>query len=150
MTTDTSFTPPALTLSAEAESQIRAHGEATYPHECCGYLVGPTLDRVTGTRRLTNTNTTRAHDRYELDPLEQMRIEREVDDAGLVVAGVYHSHPDHPARPSETDRLNAVPGWSFVIVQVLKGKSADLTSWQLDTSPHEGGSFFSQPLTIEP
>ena len=73
-----------------------------------------------------------AHDRYELDPADHLAAEDEARALGLEVVGVWHSHPDRPALPSETDRRRAWPGWSYVIVAVASGKAAELRSWRLE------------------
>src|ERR1700704_6259591 len=90
--------------------EIYDHTEASYPHECCG-LIGGTTDgqtRVAHTfRKCRNLNTERAHDRYEMDDLDQIRAEREFGDSSWTIIGIYHSHPDHPSRPSQTDTERA-------------------------------------------
>jgi proteasome lid subunit RPN8/RPN11 len=70
--------------------------------------------------------------RFRLDPLELARAEKAAGENGQLVLGFYHSHPDHPARPSEYDRVHAWPFYSYVIVAIEKGAPCDLTSWQLD------------------
>jgi proteasome lid subunit RPN8/RPN11 len=72
-----------------------------------------------------------ARDRYEIDPADHLAAEDEARALGLEVVGVWHSHPDHPALPSETDRQRAWPGWSYVIVAVAEGQSVGLRSWRL-------------------
>src|SRR5438105_9077919 len=85
---------------------IRQHGEETYPHECCGVLLG-TADGdervVTSSARCGNTRVDSPHNRYHIDPKELVRIQREGRDRGEDIVGFYHSHPDHPARWSLTD-----------------------------------------------
>src|SRR5262249_17482168 len=110
-----------------------AHGCETYPHECCGFLVGTagTPRVVSRTVRLANQRTDRAHDRYEIDPLDWIKAERGLP-APLQVIGVYHSHPDHPSRPSEFDREHAHPHMSYVIVAVHQGLVESMRSWELD------------------
>jgi thiosulfate/3-mercaptopyruvate sulfurtransferase len=84
--------------------------------------------------------------RFSLDPRELMQLEKRAAEAGLAVLGFYHSHPDHPARPSETDRQNAWPFYSYVIVAIADRKPVDLTSWQLDEST---GQFKPQQIVRE-
>ena len=79
-----------------------------------------------------NLNVERAHDRYELDPRDQLAAERAARDSGREVIGVWHTHPDHPATPSETDRAAAWSGWSYLILSVVRGELAELRSWRLD------------------
>jgi proteasome lid subunit RPN8/RPN11 len=85
---------------------LRAHGEETYPHECCGVLLGHAGDeanQVTEIVRAGNTRTDSAHNRYHIDPAELIRIQRQARKAELDIVGFYHSHPDHPAQWSSTD-----------------------------------------------
>ena len=81
--------------------------------------------------RTGNLNTERAHDRFELDPRDYMRADKQARAAGLDIIGIYHSHPDHPAQPSETDRAAAWEGYSYVIVAVNGGKAGDFHSFEL-------------------
>ncbi len=120
---------------------IRLHGEETYPHECCGVLLGRFEDdgtrTVTSTARAGNTRTDSAHNRYNIDPKELVRIQREARDRGEDILGFYHSHPDHPARWSSTDLAEAHwLGCSYVITSVEKGKAVLTNSFEL-TGPDE-------------
>lgn len=116
--------------------RVRQHAEETYPHECCGLFVGHVdadgLRRVVRAERARNTNTERAHDRFELHPEDFLRIDREARAEGYEVIGCYHSHPDHPAEPSEYDAERAFPAFSYLIVSVQQGKSTDAYSWQFN------------------
>lgn len=123
-----------LTITPELRAHIEAHALETYPHECCGVIVG----RVNGdgregveAHRTGNLNTERAHDRFDLDPKDFNRIDREAREKGLDIVGIYHSHPDHPARPSETDLAAAWPGYSYIIVAVNEGEPGDFHSFEL-------------------
>lgn len=123
-----------LTITPAIRAHIEAHAAETYPHECCGVIVG----RVDGESRVGvqahrtgNLNTERAHDRFELDPRDYMLIDRQAREAGLDIIGIYHSHPDHPALPSETDLAAAWSGYSYVIVSVDQGKPGDFHSFEL-------------------
>lgn len=116
--------------------QIRQHAEEAYPHECCGLFVG-VIDpdgtrRVIRAERARNTNTERAHDRFELDPDDFLRIDQAARADGYEVIGCYHSHPDHPAEPSQYDAERAFPAFSYLIVSVQNGKSTDAYSWQFN------------------
>ena len=135
--------------------QIYDHGEASYPHECCGLLVGTTdKDKnhtVHAVRKCKNLNKERARDRYDMDPLDMLRVEREFADGPWDIIGVYHSHPDHPSRASQTDTDRAVEimawAWSYVIVSVQNGKVAGAQSWMLNESEKK---FYEEPLvTVE-
>ena len=122
--------PPAL------RRQIEAEGSAAYPNECCGILVGRDVDgRRLVEQLVEGRNVFEADEQYHrfsIDPRQQMKAEREAEAEGKVVLGFYHSHPDHPARPSEYDREHAWPFYSYVIVAIAKGQPADMTSWVLD------------------
>jgi len=118
---------------------IRLHGEETYPHECCGVLLGSFEDdgtrTVTSTARAGNTRTDSAHNRYNIDPRELVRIQREARDRGEDILGFYHSHPDHPAHWSSTDLAEAHWfGCSYVITSVEKGKAVLTNSFELTGS----------------
>ncbi len=123
-----------LTLTPAIRAHIEAHAVEAYPHEACGVIVGradgSTREGVSA-HRTGNLNTERAHDRFTLNPKDYMRIDRQAREQGLDIIGIYHSHPDHPAQPSETDRQQAWEGYSYVIVAVKTGKVADFLSFEL-------------------
>jgi proteasome lid subunit RPN8/RPN11 len=127
------FTPAQVSL-------IEQEGVAAYPNECCGAMLGKDITDAAGVRRivqrlekLTNSFTDdEQYHRFALDPKELMNLEKSAGQQGLAVLGFYHSHPDHPARPSEYDRTHAWPFYSYVIVAIEKKKPVDFTSWQLD------------------
>jgi proteasome lid subunit RPN8/RPN11 len=115
---------------------MRAHGEETYPHECCGVLLGSFSDDgnrvVTRAARCGNTRTDSAHNRYNIDPGELVRIQREGRERGEDIVGFYHSHPDHPAQWSSTDFAEAHwIGCSYVITSIENGKAAVTNSFEL-------------------
>ncbi len=138
-----------LTLSPEARAAIAAHAEATYPDECVGLLLGRlegerkvaqeayrAENRWAGQMQLAETDDpTSRRDRFYLDPRDYMRADREARARGLELVGVYHSHPDHPAVPSERDRVGAQAiggtSFAFVIQSVRAGGAAELASWLL-------------------
>ncbi|MCC6572818.1 MAG: M67 family metallopeptidase [Planctomycetes bacterium] len=129
-----------LKLSAAARQAINAHARETYPHECCGVMIGrpATGARIaTEAQRCGNLNTQRAHDRFELDPKDYMRLDRQAQKRGLEIVGIYHSHPDHPAKPSQTDLNAAWEGYSYVIVSVQKGEPKDFNSFELKGTAFE-------------
>jgi len=123
---------------------IQAHGSDGYPDEICGLMLGND-HVVTDVRRARNIIVERSRDRYEIDPLDQIRIQREADAAGLDVIGYYHSHPDHPAQASRFDTERAWAGYVYVIVSIEKGKPVDANVFVADT---DGGPFHSEPLEI--
>jgi proteasome lid subunit RPN8/RPN11 len=125
-----------LRIGADDLARIRAHGEAAYPEECCGVLIGREGKDgdsavVTRIQAADNERAESRHNRYVISPQALLRAQREARASGLDVVGYYHSHPDHPARPSEFDREHAWPGTSYVIVSVEKGRAVDCRSWRL-------------------
>ncbi|HTB97068.1 MAG TPA: M67 family metallopeptidase [Terracidiphilus sp.] len=136
-----------LFLTQAVFDSIRAHGEATYPNECCGALLGRATDegwRVVDAVRAGNTRSDSAHNRYSIAPIELVQIERKARQLDLEIAGFYHSHPDHPAQWSKTDFSEA--HWlscTYVITSVEKGK-ATLTNGFLLTGPNEEEKRFEQ------
>jgi proteasome lid subunit RPN8/RPN11 len=125
-----------LKLDHKDYETLRQHGEETYPHECCGVLLGRMDDDgtrvVTSTARAGNTRTDSAHNRYNIDPGELIRIQREGSERGEDIIGFYHSHPDHPARWSSTDLAEAHWfGCSYVITSVEKGKAVLTNAFEL-------------------
>ena len=127
-----------LKISAHDLDSLRQHSEQTYPHECCGVLLGRVNDEDDGTRVVTstarcgNTRTDSAHNRYNIDPKELVRIQREGRERGEDIVGFYHSHPDHPAQWSSTDLAEAHWfGCSYVITSVERGKAAITNSFEL-------------------
>ena len=133
-----------MRIAAAALQAIRDHGQEGYPHEICGIMLGPRgRAEVTETRRVRNIVVERARDRYELDPLEHIRAQREADDSGLDIVGYYHSHPDHPAHPSVFDSDRSWAGYVYVIVSVREGSAVDLNAF---VPQKDGGPFRSEPL----
>ena len=131
--------------------QIYDHTEESYPYECCGLLIGTTDKEKNHTvhafRKCRNLNKERAHDRYDMDPLDMLRAEREFENSPWDIIGVYHSHPDHPSRASQTDTDRAVEimafAWSYIIVSVQKGRVATAQSWMLNEAEKK---FYEEPL----
>jgi len=125
-----------LKVSRNDYESLRQHGEETYPHECCGILLGSVDDdgtrTVTSTARAGNTRTDSAHNRYNIDPKELVRIQRDGRARGEDIIGFSHSPPDHPAQWSKTDIAEAHWfGCSYVITSVEKGKAAVTNSFEL-------------------
>jgi proteasome lid subunit RPN8/RPN11 len=121
-----------LRLSAGLVDEIRRAGEAAYPTECCGVLAGHPgkVKEVVRLVPVTNRRTDDPH-RYLIAPEDLRRIEAELRVSGLEVLGCYHSHPDHPARPSAFDTEQAWPWYSYIIVGVDRAAAGELTSWVL-------------------
>ncbi|MDR3209580.1 MAG: M67 family metallopeptidase [Oscillospiraceae bacterium] len=125
-----------IQLAETAARLIRAQSERIYPDECCGVLLGTVLedDDRSAAAALPIDNARRdgeAYHRFVIEPEDFLRAELAARARGLDVIGVYHSHPDHPAAPSDYDREHALPFYSYVIVAVAKGKSAELKSYTL-------------------
>ena len=116
----------------EELATIAANG---YPYETCGVLVGACAEgeaRIERVFEARNLNTERARDRYVLDPDDLMSADMAARESGLEIVGFWHTHPDHPARPSETDREAAWDGYSYVILSVSGEGVEDLRSWRLN------------------
>ncbi len=134
-----------IMISPKSLRVMKHHAGQDYPCECCGFLVGR-VQKKTDSRRIhidkavpaKNINQERSHDRYEIPPLEYLRLEKSLTETGSEIVGYYHSHPDHPSRPSEVDLtlFGGWPGYIYVIVAV-DGKSSrlkkyDVTAWSLE------------------
>lgn len=120
--------------------RIKAHASATYPEECCGVLLGkeePTGKTVSEALEVTNAKEENRERRFLITPEEYRKSEEEANRRGLVILGFYHSHPDHPARPSQFDLEHAMPACSYVIVSVIKGVPDQVTSWRLEDDRRE-------------
>jgi proteasome lid subunit RPN8/RPN11 len=119
-----------LVLAPGVAGAIRRHGEETYPHECCGALVGGdgSADAVV---ELPNTTEEGPRRRFLVRPSDYRLAEQRAGALGAELLGFYHSHPDHPARPSQYDLDHAWPTFAYVIVSVAAGAAADMTVWWL-------------------
>lgn len=141
-----------LRIGKPVYDEIRAHGEQTYPHECCGALLG----RVSGggwsieaSMKAGNTRTDSAHNRYQIAPVELVKIEREARQQGLSIAGFYHSHPDHPAQWSQTDFAEAHwLGCSYVITAVAQGKATVTNSFLLAGTTEADKQFEQESIEV--
>jgi proteasome lid subunit RPN8/RPN11 len=123
-----------LRLATNLEEEIRAHGARDYPHECCGAMLGTESGAGREVRALfplINRRNDSPRNRFSITPEDFRAAELAAAERGLDLIGWYHSHPDHPARPSEFDREHAWPWYSYVIVSVAEGEPRELTSWRL-------------------
>jgi proteasome lid subunit RPN8/RPN11 len=125
-----------LELDRELARSIGAEGEKTYPNECCGFVLGRVRDdgNKAAEALIPDDNAREAEEQYHrftIEPEEFMRAELEAKRQNRDIVGFYHSHPDHPARPSDYDREYALPFYSYLIVTVERGKAGALTSWEL-------------------
>jgi proteasome lid subunit RPN8/RPN11 len=144
-----------LILAPELRYRIEQEGAAAFPNECCGILIGRDVKDAQGELRVVEQlvperNTFDAgeqYHRFSIDPRTQLKAERDAEAQGRAVVGFYHSHPNHPARPSEYDRDHGWPFYSYVIVSIMNGKPADMTSWVLNGQTNE---FEQQEILREP
>ncbi|HLW78243.1 MAG TPA: M67 family metallopeptidase [Terriglobia bacterium] len=139
-----------LQLSQPQLDAIRQHGARDYPSECCGMLLGRAQDGRKSVAEavalpnlrhdpeaaqkllpLETPSNESERNRFLIDPRDQIRVEKDARARGLDVVGYYHSHPDHPARPSVYDRDHAWPWYSYVIISVERGEPKALNSWVL-------------------
>ena len=124
-----------LNISEELLSQIRVHALRDYPNECCGALLGRMSEvgrDVVDLLPLTNRRSDSLRNRFILTPEDFLEAEQRAAAQKLEVLGWYHSHPDHPARPSDYDREHAWPWYSYLIVAVTAHAANEITSWQLE------------------
>jgi len=123
-----------LSISKELAERIRAHGAETYPHECCGALLGRDDEarEILGLFPLINRRDDSPQNRFSVTAQDVLDAEKFARQQELDVVGWYHSHPDHPARPSAYDRDHAWPWYSYIIVSVAQGQPQDMTSWRLN------------------
>jgi proteasome lid subunit RPN8/RPN11 len=117
-------------LAADAEAEIRRHGTETYPNECCGALIA-SGGAIVEAFPLPNTTAEGPRRRFLIGPNDYRLAEARAQARGGTLAGFYHSHPDHPARPSETDLAQAWPNLTYIIVAVRDGRPEDLRYWRL-------------------
>lgn len=134
-----------LWISAHLAEKVRAHGAETYPHECCGALLGrdsefenqEAVREVLGLFPLVNRREDSPRNRFSVTAEDVLDADKAAQAQGLDVVGWYHSHPDHPARPSQYDREHAWPWYSYIIISVQNGAPQDMTSWRLNDDRHE-------------
>ena len=129
--------------------RIKSHGERTYPEECCGIMLGVSDEdnqMVEEIVELDNEQDGNRRRRFFVTPNQYLQAERTAAEKNLQLLGFYHSHPDHPAAPSEFDREHALPWFTYVIVAVSKGKANDVTTWLLSESREQ---FDQDELLIE-
>ncbi len=135
-----------MRITRRALQEVNQHAGEGYPYEICGMLIAERrTDPVTQTRRVRNVMVERARDRYEMDPRDQIRIQRECDAAGLEIVGYYHSHPDHPAQASITDAQRSWAGPVYLIVSCARGRVVDANAF---VAEHDGGPMRGEPLEV--
>lgn len=136
-----------LRLDEPSRASLRRWARDAYPDEACGLLIGrPCEDggwSVDEVRRARNLEPERTSDRYVLDPEAFLTADRDARAAGLEIVGFWHTHPDSPAVPSETDRGAAWPGYAYVIVSVPRGRPGEIRVWTLTDDSFLEGSMTS-------
>lgn len=134
----------SIRLPEAMRRTLGAWAREGYPHEICGMLIGRKSGdhvEVADVVRARNLNAERSRDRYELDPLDMLKTDEQARSRGLEIVGVWHTHPDHAARPSETDRAQAWQAWIYLILSVQENGVKELRAWQLD-----GAGFLEEAL----
>jgi len=146
----------ALKICRLTWDELRRHGEETYPHECCGVLLGEVdgegVKAVRAVVRCSNQRSDSLHNRYLIDPHELVRIQRDARERGQDILGFYHSHPDHPACWSQTDLAEAHwTGCSYVITSVMNGSATETNSFNLGGNPAEDENkyFENEEIRVE-
>lgn len=138
----------AIMLSQEDWELIRREGEVNYPEECCGFLFGTASDDVREVlvlQPIGNEQDSNRARRFLISPEEFRKAENHAHETKQELLGFYHTHPDHPAIPSEFDREHALPFYSYVILSVCNGKAEELRSWQLDL---DRGHYLEEKVSI--
>ena len=137
----------SLSINHQALETLEKHAERDYPNECCGFLFGSegTIREIELAREVPNNKQGDKRKRFEISPLDYMKAERYALENDLELLGIYHSHPDHPAIPSEHDFRQAVPFFSYIIMSVRHGSNKRLTSWRLN----DDNKFEQEKIIIE-
>lgn len=127
-----------LIINKEAYNDMQQHAESTFPKECCGFFFGLEQENEKKNRLITlakpvnNSKTGDQRRRFEISAYDYLTAEQYAEANELMLLGIYHSHPNHPAKPSIHDLKQAVPFFSYIIISVMEGAAKDITSWQLD------------------
>ena len=127
-----------IKLNKAVSKQMFLHAQRSYPEECCGFLFG--IEDSSGNRTISeimiveNIKTENRRIRFEIDPLDYMKAEKKAEELQLQLLSIYHTHPDHPAEPSEHDRVQAVPYFSYIIMSVSKTEVMNTRSWRLNSN----------------
>ncbi len=123
-----------IELPEALQLKLEEHALSDYPNECCGFLFGSDKGaqrNVTEVLAVTNAKTGDQRRRFEIDPMDYLKSERYALENNLSLLGIYHSHPNHPAKPSKHDLAQAVSFFSYVIISLDQQGIQDITSWQL-------------------
>jgi proteasome lid subunit RPN8/RPN11 len=143
-----------VTLPPNVIGEIRRHGEATYPEECCGFLVAKETAHVAEEARhvvraapMENLAEGPKRRRFEIPPEQLLRFEKSLEGTGEALVGFYHSHPDHPAVPSLFDQEHAWPWYTYLVLAVEHGKARELGAFELDADHRR---FSAVPWAVQP
>jgi proteasome lid subunit RPN8/RPN11 len=122
-----------LIISKLLHEKICHSAENAYPNECCGLLLGESEGILKSVKSIWETENAAENksNRYIIPPIELLKAENFVRDCGWEVLGVYHSHPDHTAKPSKFDREHAILFYSYLILRVTQGRAGEAKCWQL-------------------
>jgi proteasome lid subunit RPN8/RPN11 len=137
--------PVAVRLAPGVVEAVRSQARLAYPHEGCGALLGEAEGEVTDVVALPNMETGQPRTRFLVEPLDYLAVEELADARGLRLLGFWHSHPDHPARPSPTDRQYAWEGWLTLVIAVDHGEAGELTAWRI---PGPDAAFQQLPIEV--
>jgi proteasome lid subunit RPN8/RPN11 len=142
-----------IVLDQQMLLEMHSHAVSTYPEECCGLMFGSFSDKnadekkVLRVRRMKNVfDPKERYHRYTIDPKEFLKAEKDADENGDEIIGIYHSHPNAPAKPSEFDRNHAWPALSYVVIEVRERKALGTKSWVLKDDRSE---FIPEELVID-
>jgi proteasome lid subunit RPN8/RPN11 len=142
-----------LHITTRDHEALQRHAESAYPEECCGVLVGTIIASARHVHAIItcrNIRSADAHTRYEINPAELVRVQREARESGMEILGFYHSHPDHPAQPSSTDIAHAHwIGCSYVIISINRGQATETRSFLLAGTKEEDKSFWTEDLILD-
>ncbi|MDA4130319.1 MAG: M67 family metallopeptidase [Thaumarchaeota archaeon] len=149
----TEFNPARtkVVLHPQTTSLMESHAASSYPEECCGLLLGSYEDnsrikRVNEAKRMSNIfQKEERYHRYTIDPKEYLKVENEAESMGFEVVGIYHSHPEAPAKPSQFDMVYAWPTLSYVVISVKNKVPAEAKSWILKNDRSE---FIQEELMV--
>lgn len=137
-----------ISINKDAYDEMVNHAEDTFPNECVGFFYGveDTNRQVLVAREVKNVKNGDQRRRFEVDPHDYLYAEKFAEKNGLTLLGIYHSHPNHPAIPSEHDRKQAVPYFSYIIISVMDGRMDNVRSWQLNIDTDQ---FEEEKIKIE-
>jgi proteasome lid subunit RPN8/RPN11 len=139
-----------ITIYNEVKNSIASAGEHDYPDETCGFVLGHLEkdDARIGDEIIAVANARESEEtyhRFEIAPTDFLRAERHAASSGKDIVGIYHSHPDHPAQPSQYDLDHGLPFYSYIIVSIKEGKADEITSWRLED---DRSQFIKEELII--